>query len=65
MLEAREMLISMPSGPNASMTFLPTMWRVSAEAASVTNRKSERAASSTGSETKVQSLAKSFGPVSL
>ena len=36
------MLISMPSGPSASITSRPTMWRVAAEAASVTKRKSDR-----------------------
>ena len=40
MLEARLMLITMPSGPSAAITSRPTMCRVAALAASVTKRKS-------------------------
>ena len=55
MLDARLILMIMPSAPTASITSRLTIWRVCADAARVTNRKSDRLASSTGSATKVQS----------
>ena len=62
--EAREMFTSMPSGPSASITAGPTMWRVAAVAARVTNRTSERSASATGSGTNSRSSAHAFAAIS-